>query len=165
MANEKVTLKGGEFLIKEQTWQDCYIPEEITEEQQMMRDMVKDFVKTEITSQIDELDHDPMLGAGKLNKAGELGLLGIMVPEEYGGSGKDLTTISYVTEVMGAAHGFSVTYGAHTGIGTCPIIYYGTEAQRQQYLPKLATGEWKAAYCLTEPWSGSDALGAKTRQY
>ena len=160
---KKATLKGGEFLIKDSSWEDCYIPEQITEEQQMMRDMVKDFIKTEIEPELDALDHDPMLTAGKLDKAGALGLLGIAVPEEYGGLGKDLISISYVTESLGGGHGFSVSYGAHTGIGSCPIIYYGTEEQRKKYLPKLATGELKAAYCLTEPGSGSDALGAKTK--
>jgi alkylation response protein AidB-like acyl-CoA dehydrogenase len=89
--------------------------------------------------------------------------LGLHIPTEFGGEGKDTTTFSYVTEVLGGAHGISVAIGAHTGIGTCPIIYYGTDEQRAKYLPKLATGELKAAYCLTEPWSGSDALGARTK--
>ena len=160
---KKSTLKGGEFLIKDSSWEDCYIPEQIKEEQQMMREMVRDFIKTEIDPELEALDHDPMLTVGKLDKAGALGLLGIAVPEEYGGLGKDLISISYVTEVLGGGHGFSVSYGAHTGIGSCPIIYYGTEEQRKKYLPKLATGELKAAYCLTEPGSGSDALGAKTK--
>ncbi|MFN8276283.1 MAG: acyl-CoA dehydrogenase family protein [Chitinophagales bacterium] len=157
------TLKGGEFLIKDTQWQDVYIPEQMTEEQQMMRNTAKDWVTKEIDPELDKLDHDPMLGAEKLDKAGELGLLGIAVPEQFGGLGMDLTGISYVTEVIGWAHGISVAYGAHTGIGTCPIIYYGTDEQRAKYLPKLASGELKAAYCLTEPWSGSDALGARTK--
>ncbi|MFN8309501.1 MAG: acyl-CoA dehydrogenase family protein [Chitinophagales bacterium] len=156
-------LKGGEFLIKDAQWQDVFIPEQITEEQQMMRDTAKDWVTKEIDPDLEKLDHDPMLGVEKLNKAGELGLLGIAVPEQFGGLGMDLTGISYVTEVIGWAHGVSVAYGAHTGIGTCPIIYYGTDEQRSKYLPKLASGELKAAYCLTEPWSGSDALGARTK--
>lgn len=160
---KKTALKGGEFLIKDSSWEDCYIPEQINEEQQMMREMTRDFIKTEIDPELDALDHDPMLSVGKLDKAGALGLLGIAIPEEYGGAGKDLISISYVTEVLGGGHGFSVSYGAHTGIGTCPIIYYGTEEQRKKYLPKLATGELKAAYCLTEPGSGSDALGAKSK--
>jgi alkylation response protein AidB-like acyl-CoA dehydrogenase len=161
---EKSTLlKGGEFLVKESQWQDIYIPEEITEEQTMMRQMAKDFITKEIDPRLEELDKDPMLGVELLNKAGELGLLGLHIPEEYGGLGKDLTTFSFVTEILGWGHGISVAIGAHTGIGTCPILYYGTDAQRAQYLPKLATGELKAAYCLTEPWSGSDALGARTK--
>lgn len=159
----KAALRGGEFLIKDSTWEDIYIPEEITEEQKMMRDMTKDFIRTEIDPNLDKLDHDPMLGVDILNKAGELGLLGLHIPQEFGGEGKDLTTFSFVTEILGWGHGVSVAIGAHTGIGTCPIIYYGTDEQRKKYLPKLATGELKAAYCLTEPWSGSDALGAKTK--
>lgn len=161
--DKKTVLKGGEFLLKETSWEQVYIPEEITDEQQMMRDMAKDFVKNEIDPELDILDKDPMLSKDKLAKAGELGLLSLSIPEEYGGLGKDLITGSFVTEILGGAHGFSVTLGAHTGIGTLPILYYGTEEQRQKYLPKLATGELKAAYCLTEPWSGSDALGARTK--
>ena len=163
LTDKKQVLKGAEFLIKESSWEDVYIPEQITEEQKMMRDMTKDFVTTEIEPHLEKYEHDPMLGVDVINKAGELGLLGLHIPTEYGGEGKDLTTFSYVTEVLGWGHGLSVAIGAHTGIGTCPIIYYGTDAQRAQYLPKLATGELKAAYCLTEPWSGSDALGARTK--
>ncbi len=163
-ATEKTTtLKGGEFLIKESQWQDVYIPEQINEEQTAMREMTKDFIKKEIDAPLEKLEKDPLLSAGVIDKAGELGLLGLHIPEEYGGLGKDLTTFSYVTEVLGWGHGVSVAIGAHTGIGTCPILYYGTDAQRAKYLPKLATGELKAAYALTEPGSGSDALGAKTK--
>ena len=162
-AQTKTTLKGGEFIIKESQWQDVYIPEQIDEEQTAMREMTKEFVRKEIDPRLEELDKDPMKGVELVNKAGELGLLGLHIPEEYGGLGKDLTSFSYVTEILGWGHGVSVAIGAHTGIGTCPIIYYGTDAQRAKYLPKLATGELKAAYCLTEPWSGSDALGAKTK--
>ncbi len=163
LTDKKQVLKGAEFLVKESSWEDVYIPEQITEEQKMMRDMTKDFIATEIEPNLEKYEQDPMLGVEVLNKAGELGLLGLHIPTEYGGEGKDLTTFSYVTEVLGWGHGLSVAIGAHTGIGTCPIIYYGTDAQRAQYLPKLATGELKAAYCLTEPWSGSDALGARTK--
>lgn len=161
--NTTTTLKGGEFIIKESQWQDVYIPEQINEEQTAMREMAKDFVRKEIDPRIDELEANPLLSAQVIDKAGELGLLGLHIPEEYGGLGKDLTTFSYVTEVLGWGHGLSVSIGAHTGIGTCPIIYYGNDAQRAKYLPKLATGELKAAYALTEPGSGSDALGAKTK--
>ena len=160
----KSILKGGEFLVKDSTWEDTYIPEEINEEQQMMRDTAKEFVKNEIDPCLDRLDAmEEGLAVSKLNTAGELGLLGLSIPEELGGFGKDFNTVSYVTDIMGGAHGFSVTLGAHIGIGTLPILYYGTDEQRQKYLPKLATGELKAAYCLTEPGSGSDALGAKTK--
>ena len=159
----KTTLKGGEFIIKESHWQDVFIPEQINEEQTAMREMTKDFIKKEIDAQLEKLEKDPLLSAGVIEKAGELGLLGLHIPEEYGGLGKDLTTFSFVTEVLGWGHGVSVAIGAHTGIGTCPILYYGNDAQRAKYLPKLATGELKAAYALTEPGSGSDALGAKTK--
>ncbi len=161
--NQTTTLKGGEFVIKESQWQDVYIPEQIDEEQTAMREMTKDFIRKEIDPRLEELDKDPMKSVEIIDKAGELGLLGLHIPEEYGGLGKDLTSFSYVTEVLGWGHGVSVAIGAHTGIGTCPIIYYGNDAQRAKYLPKLATGELKAAYALTEPWSGSDALGAKTK--
>jgi alkylation response protein AidB-like acyl-CoA dehydrogenase len=98
-----------------------------------------------------------------LDKAGELGLLGVAIPEEFGGFGKDFITSMLMTEVLGAGHSFSVAMAAHTGIGTLPILYFGNEAQKAKYLPKLATGEWKGSYCLTEPGSGSDALAAKTK--
>jgi alkylation response protein AidB-like acyl-CoA dehydrogenase len=162
-SNQTTTLKGGEFVVKESQWQDVYIPEQIDEEQTAMREMTKDFIRKEIDPRLEELDKDPMKSVEIIDKAGELGLLGLHIPEEYGGLGKDLTSFSYVTEVLGWGHGVSVAIGAHTGIGTCPIIYYGNDAQRAKYLPKLATGELKAAYALTEPWSGSDALGAKTK--
>ncbi len=161
--SKTAALKGGEFVIKESQWQDVYIPEEITEEQTMLRQATKDFIIKEVDPRLEELDKDPMRGVEILDKAAELGLLGLHIPEEYGGSGQDLTSFSYVTEVLGWGHGVSVAIGAHTGIGTCPILYYGNDAQRAKYLPKLASGELKAAYCLTEPWSGSDALGAKTK--
>jgi alkylation response protein AidB-like acyl-CoA dehydrogenase len=162
--DKKTLLKGGEFLVRESSWEEVFIPEEISEEQQMMRDMARDFIRTEIDPNLEKLDAmEPGLAEAKLAKAGELGLLALSIPEEYGGMGKDLTTVSYVTEMIGGGHGFSVTLGAHTGIGTLPILYYGTEEQKQRYLPKLATGELRAAYCLTEPWSGSDALGARTK--
>lgn len=162
--DKKTLLKGGEFLVRESSWEEVFIPEEITEEQQMMRDMARDFIRTEIDPNLEKLDAmEPGLAEAKLAKAGELGLLALSIPEEYGGMGKDITTVSYVTEMIGGGHGFSVTLGAHTGIGTLPILYYGTDEQKQKYLPKLATGELRAAYCLTEPWSGSDALGARTK--
>lgn len=160
---KSTALKGGEFLIKDSQWQDVYIPEQITEEQQMLRQATKDFILKEVDPRLEELDKDPMKGPEVIDKAAELGLLGLHIPEEYGGSGQDLTSFSYVTEVLGWGHGISVAIGAHTGIGTCPILYYGNDEQRSKYLPKLATGELKAAYCLTEPWSGSDALGARTK--
>ncbi|MBL0309889.1 MAG: acyl-CoA dehydrogenase family protein [Bacteroidetes bacterium] len=157
-------LKGGEFIIHQSQAADVYIPEQATEEQQMIRQAAKDFIKNEIDPALDRLDaREPGLTEKKLEIAGQLGLLGLTVPEQYGGSGVPFITSAYISEVFGGAHGFSVSFGAQTGIGTLPILYYGTEEQRQKYLPKLATGELKASYCLTEPGSGSDALGAKTR--
>jgi alkylation response protein AidB-like acyl-CoA dehydrogenase len=160
---KKTLLKGGEFIVKESSWEDVFIPEQLNEEQQMMREMARDFVKNEIDANLEALEKDPMLSAKVIDKAGELGLLGMHTPEEFGGLGKDIITGSFVSEVLGGGHGVSVSIGAHTGIGTLPILYYGTDAQRKKYLPKLATAELKAAYALTEPWSGSDALGARTK--
>lgn len=164
VATKKNALKGGEFVIKESSWEDVYIPEQITEEQLMVRNTAKDFLKNEVDPNLDKLDaQEPGLLVKKIDVGGELGLLGLAIPEQYGGSGLDFTSCAYVSEVMGGGHGLAVSMGAQTGIGTLPILYYGTDPQRQKYLPKLATGELKSCYCLTEPGSGSDALGAKTK--
>ncbi|MCD8539256.1 MAG: acyl-CoA dehydrogenase family protein [Leadbetterella sp.] len=159
------SLKGGEFLIKETAAGQIFIPEEFTEEQQMIADTCRDFLKTEIHPILDEIDKakSPELISSLMDKAGELGLLGTAVPEEYGGFGMNFNTSMLVAEVLGAGHSFSVAQSAHTGIGTLPIVYYGNAEQKQKYLPKLGSGEWKAAYCLTEPDSGSDANSGKTR--
>lgn len=157
-------LKGGEFIVKESKAEDVFIREELNEEQLMIAGMCKDFIETEIDPILDRIDSlEEGLMPSLLDKAGELGLLGMAIPEEYGGFGKDVNTNTVVTEMMGGAHSFAVALSAHTGIGTLPILYYGTPAQKQKYLPGLATGELKASYCLTEPGSGSDALGAKTK--
>ncbi|TXE14561.1 acyl-CoA dehydrogenase family protein [Algoriphagus aquimarinus] len=157
--------QGGEFLIKETDAQDIFIPAEFTEEQRMMAQACQDFIDTEITPNIYEIDSmkDPDLVPAIFKKAGELGLLGITVPEEYGGMGMSFNTSMLIADIIGAAGSFSTTYGAHTGIGTLPILYYGTEDQKKKYLPKLATGEWAACYCLTEPDAGSDANSGKTK--
>lgn len=162
---EKKAIKGGEFLISETDPQDVFTPEEWSEEQQMIVQTCKDFIDHEIKPKLDDIDSmkDPELMPSLLDKAGELGLLGTGVPEAYGGFGMNFNTSMLVAESFGAAHSFAVAISAHTGIGTLPILYYGNEAQKQKYLPKLATGEWKAAYCLTEPDSGSDANAAKTK--
>jgi alkylation response protein AidB-like acyl-CoA dehydrogenase len=162
---EKEALKGGEFLIKESTADQIFIREEFNEEQQMIAETCRDFLKTEIWPILDEIDYakSPDLISSLMDKAGELGLLGTAVPEEYGGFGMSFNTSMLVAEVLGAGHSFSVAQSAHTGIGTLPILYYGNEEQKQKYLPNLATGVWKAAYCLTEPDSGSDANGAKSK--
>ena len=158
------TIKGGEFLIKDATPQDIFIPEELNEEQLMIKQMTKDFVDTEVLPNLDRIDaHEEGLMASLLTKAGEIGILGLPIPEQYGGFNKDFNTISVVTEMTGTAHAFSVAYGAQSGIGTLPILYFGTEAQKQKYLPGLASGKLHASYCLTEPGSGSDALAAKSK--
>ncbi len=157
-------LKGGEFLIKETAAADIFIPEEYNEEQLMMAAMARDFIEAEVSPNLDRIDaQEAGLIPGILDKAGALGLLGTGIPEEYGGFGKDFTTNMLITEMVGAGHSFAVALAAHTGIGTLPILYFGTKEQKDKYLPNLSTGKWKASYCLTEPGSGSDALAAKTK--
>ena len=159
----KQSLKGGEWLIKESLPADTFIPENFSEEQKMIRDMCKQFLKTEVLPNLDRIDNqEPGLMRSLVQKAGEQGLLAAAFPEEYGGLGKDFVTSTIINEYLGAGHSFSVAIAAHTGIGTLPILYFGTPAQKQKYIPKLASGEWVGAYGLTEPNSGSDALGAKT---
>ncbi len=160
----KQILKGGEFLIKESEAQDVFTREDLNEEQRMLESMTNDFIDKEIYPNLEKIEkQEEGFVPSLLDKAGELGLLGLAIPEEYGGFGKDFNTNTVMMETMGKASSFSVSMGAHTGIGTLPILYFGTPEQKQKYLPKLVTGELKAAYCLTEPGSGSDALAAKTR--
>ena len=157
------TIQGGEWIIKEVKAEDVFIPEEFNEEQIMVRDMCSQFLDTEVLPVADRMDKlEPGLMPGLLEKAGEQGLLGVSVPEQYGGMGKDFITSTLVAEYLGGGYSFSVANAAHTGIGTLPILYFGTEAQRAKYVPKLASGEFKGSYGLTEPNSGSDALSAKT---
>jgi len=162
---QKTAIKGGEFLIRETDASEVFIPEEFTEEQRMIQQQCNDFLEKEINNRLDEIDSmkDPKLMPTLLDKAGELGLLGTSVPVEFGGFGMDFNTTMLVAEVIGAGHSVAVALSAHTGIGTLPIVYYGSEEQKKKYLPKLATGEYKAAYCLTEPDSGSDANSGKTK--
>lgn len=165
MPNETKTevLHGGEFLIKESDPQSVFIPEEINDEQKMMVETARDFVQSEIWPKLDAIDkQEPGLTVSLLEKAGELGLLGTSIPEEYGGLGADFNTNTFLSMEMGTSYSFGVSFAAHTGIGTLPILYYGNDEQKAKYLPKLASGEMKSAYCLTEPTSGSDALSAKT---
>ncbi len=160
----KQAIKGGEFLIKTTPAEQVFIPEEWSEEQKMIAQTCHDFLVAEVYPNLDRIDaQEEGLMQKILDKAGELGLLGISIPEEYGGFGKDFTTGMIATEFLGAGHSFSVAYAAHTGIGTLPILFYGNDAQKKHYLPKLTSGEWKAAYCLTEPGSGSDANSGKTK--
>ena len=163
MENSTTAIKGGEWIIKEVDAKSIFIPEEFNEEQLMVKEMCSQFLDTEVLPVIDRIDKlEPGLMPGLLSKAGEQGLLGVSIPESYGGLGKDFITSTIVAEYLGGGYSFSVANAAHTGIGTLPILYFGTEAQRAKYVPKLASGEFKGAYGLTEPNSGSDALGAKT---
>ncbi len=160
----KAAIRGGEFLIKEVTIDQVFIPEEFDEEQQMIAESCVDFVETEVAPHFNELDeHVEGLMASLLKKAGELGLLGISVPEELDGFGQSFLTSMKANESIGSAYSFSVAFMAHTGIGTLPILYYGNDEQHQKYIPDLATGKKLAAYCLTEPGAGSDANAGKTK--
>jgi len=159
----KTVLKGGEWLVKESLPSEIYIPEDFTEEQQMIRDMCIQFLDAEVYPILDRIDNlEPGLMKSLLTKAGEQGLLSVSFPEEYGGLGKDFITSTIVNNYLGAGHSFSVAIAAHTGIGTLPILYFGTPEQKQKYIPKLISGEWAGSYGLTEPNSGSDALSART---
>ncbi|MDY0141545.1 MAG: acyl-CoA dehydrogenase family protein [Bacteroidales bacterium] len=156
-------LKSGEFLIKETNSADVFIPEEYNEEQMMIAQTIKDFIETEVHPIADELDKgDRELMAQTVRKAGELGLMGIAIPEEYGGFEQSFVTQMLAAENIGAGYSFSVAFMASTGIGTLPIMYYGNEEQRQKYVTKLASGEFIGAYCLTEPNAGSDANSGKS---
>jgi alkylation response protein AidB-like acyl-CoA dehydrogenase len=161
---DKKVFAGGEFLITDAAPEEVFTPEDFTDEHKMILDTAKGFVEKEIQplgEKLEEKDHDVVLSL--LAKAGELGLLGTDVPEEYGGLGLDKVSTTLVAEAMGTAASFGVVYGAHTGIGSLPIVYFGNDEQKEKYLPKLASGEWCGAYCLTEPGAGTDALNAKTK--
>ncbi|AKD02487.1 acyl-CoA dehydrogenase family protein [Pontibacter korlensis] len=161
---QTATIQGGEFLIKETNPQDVFIPADFNEEQLMMAQTCKDFVREEVYPLLDRLDnHEEGLMESLMKKAGELGLFAVSIPEQYGGLNMDFNTSLLVTESVGGGHSFPVAFAAHTGIGTLPILYFGTEEQKNKYIPKLVSGEWMSAYCLTEPGSGSDALAAKTK--
>ncbi len=156
-------LKGGEWLVKETNPVDTFIPEDFSEEQKMVMDMCQQFLDAEVLPVIERIDkQEDGLMPSLMEKAGEQGLLSVSIPEEYGGLGKDFVTTMITAEGLGGGFSFSVAVAAHTGIGTLPILYFGTKAQKEKYIPKLGSGEWKASYGLTEPNSGSDALGAKT---
>src|SRR4026208_699346 len=163
ITNTKAVLKGGEWLVKESSPFETFIPEDFVEEQRMIRDMCNQFLDVEVYPILDPIDNlETGLMKSLVTKAGEQGLLSVSFPEEYGGLGKDFVTSTIVNEYLGAGHSFSVAIAAHTGIGTLPILYFGTPEQKKKYIPKLISGEWTGAYGLTEPNSGSDALGAKT---
>src|SRR6187549_1594419 len=160
---QSAVLKGGEWLIKESDPASIFTPEDFSEEQKMIRDMCSQYLKSEVIPLLDRIDNlEPGLMRSLVQKAGEQGMLSVSFPEEYGGLGKDFVTSTIINDYLGAGHSFSVAISAHTGIGTLPILYFGTEEQKQKYIPKLINGEWVGAYGLTEPNSGSDALSAKT---
>jgi alkylation response protein AidB-like acyl-CoA dehydrogenase len=155
---------GGSFLLESPRAEDVFTPAELTDDQRLIGQAAEEFVTKEVKPLIPELEqHKEGLMAGLLKKAGEIGLLGGGVPEEYGGSGLDRISSTVLSEKISSYGSFSVSAGAHSGIGTLPIVYFGTEEQKKKYLPKLATGEWLAAYCLSEPQAGSDAQNSRTR--
>ena len=161
---QKKSIRGGEFLIRESESHEIFIPEDFSEEQKMMAEATQDFIDKEIQPLIERIDkQEEGLMPQLMEKAGELGLLGVAIPEAYGGLGMSFNTSMLIADIVGSTGSFSTAYGAHTGIGTLPILYYGNEEQKKKYLPKLASGEWKSCYCLTEPDSGSDANSGKTK--
>lgn len=156
-------LRGGEFIVRDQDPAEVFVPEELTEEQSMIRQMVRDFVEQEVRPVAMRVEkQEEGLSVSLLQKMAELGLLGTHMPEQYGGMALDTNTNTFICEDLGPAGSFTTSYAAHTGIGMLPILYYGTDAQKDRYLPGLIDGTLKASYCLTEPGSGSDALAAKT---
>jgi alkylation response protein AidB-like acyl-CoA dehydrogenase len=165
VTQEKTFIKGGEFLIRETKAEDVFIPEDFNEEQMMMAEATTDFIEKEVAPQRERFENkDYAFTEEVMKKAGELGLLGISVPEEYDGLGMGFNTSMLVCDrISGVSGSLSTAFGAHTGIGTLPILLYGNTEQRSKYLPKLATGEWMGAYCLTEPGAGSDANSGKTK--
>ncbi len=163
MEQEKTLIKGGSFLIEDADLSRVFTPEDFTEEHKMIAKTTEDYVNTEVMPLVEKLENHEFEHSVKLlKKAGELGLLGADVPEQYDGLGLDKVASALIAEKMSKAGGFSITHGAHVGIGSLPIVLFGNDEQKKKYLPVLATGEKIAAYALTEPSSGSDALGAKT---
>lgn len=162
-AQATTRLKGGEFLVRETDPSSVFIPEEFSEEQKMIKEMCEAFIDAEVTPILARIDTlEPGLMPSLLDKAGEQGLLGAAFPEAYGGLGKDFITATLLTESLGGGHSFSVALAAHNGIGSLPLLYFGTQAQKDKYMARLASGEMKASYALSEPNSGSDALSVRT---
>jgi alkylation response protein AidB-like acyl-CoA dehydrogenase len=156
--DQNLPVKGGEFLVREMQPENVFIPEDLSEEQRLIGQTCQDFLDTEVFPILERIDsHEEGLMRGLIKKTGDLGLLAISIPEEFGGFGQSFLTSMYASEVLGAGYSYAVAYSCHTGIGTLPILYYGNEEQKQKYIPKLATGELIGAYCLTEPGAGSDA--------
>src|SRR5205807_9699549 len=162
VVEQKTIVKGGAFLIEERTPEEIFTPEDFTEEHRMIAETTRQFVDNEVMPHIDELEkHDWKLARELVKKAADLGLIGANIPEEYGGLGLDQTSGALVGENIGRSASFATTLGAESGIGLLPIIYFGTEAAKQKYLAKVASGEIITAYALTESGSGSDAMAAK----
>ncbi|HET9714389.1 MAG TPA: acyl-CoA dehydrogenase family protein [Pyrinomonadaceae bacterium] len=162
VAGKRQIIKGGSFLIEERTPEEIFTPEDFTEEHRMIADTTRQFIDKEVTPRIDELEkHDWKLSRELVNKAAELGLIGANIPEEYGGLGLDQTSGALIGENIGRSASFATTLGAESGIGLLPIVYFATDAAKQKYLPKIASGELITAYALTEAGSGSDAMAAK----
>ncbi len=160
----KELMKGGEFIVKDVPFDEIFIPEEFDEEQLMIAQTCQDFLDTEVFPNLEKIDkQEDNIMRSLLEKAGELGLLGISLPEDYDGFGQNFVTSQLASEKIGAGYSFAVAYSCHTGIGSMPILYYGNGDQKEQYLPKLASGEWMGAYCLTEPGAGSDANSGTTK--
>lgn len=163
MTETKKVVKGGSFLIEDISYEQLLTPEDFNEEHLMIAKTAEDFVEKEVQPVLDRLEnHEFDITVKLLKQAGELGLLAADVPEEYEGLGLDKITSSLITEKMSGGGGFALSHGAHIGIGSLPIVLFGNEEQKNKYLPALASGEKIAAYALTEPGSGSDALGART---
>jgi alkylation response protein AidB-like acyl-CoA dehydrogenase len=164
MPDQKGYPTGGQFLLADTAPADVFTPEDFDETQRMIADTVREFIERSVTPHREEIEFHKNVALAKpmLREAGDAGILSLDVPEEYGGMGSDKATTMLVSETMSGAGSFVASHGAHTGIGTLPIVYFGTKEQKERYLPKLATGELVAAYALSEPGSGSDALAART---
>src|ERR1041385_3102018 len=163
-AQQSRVVRGGSFLVEDRSSDEIFTPEQITEEQQMFARTAEEFLRKEVIPQEDRIyAKDYSVHRELMLKAGELGLLSIDIPEKYGGLGLNKVSSAIVGEQFALQPSFAGTQSSHVNIGTLPIVFFGTEAQKQKYLPRLATGEMIGAYALTEPHSGSDALAAKTR--
>ena len=161
---ENKAITGGEFIIRDVSCDEIFTPEDWTEEHLMMKQTAKDFINSRVVPNLDPIDNqEEGLMPKLLEESGELGLLSSSIPESLGGLGMDFKSTLIITEGVGGGHSFAVSFSAHTGIATLPILYYGNEAQKQKYIPGLATGKLKGCYCLTEPSSGSDANSAKSK--
>jgi alkylation response protein AidB-like acyl-CoA dehydrogenase len=157
--------RGGSFLISTTAAEDVFTPADLTDDQRLIGQTAEEFVQKEVVPNVPELEahKDEKLMAQMLKKAGEIGLLGGGIPEEYGGSGLDKISAICLAEKLAGYGSFAVSHGGHSGIGTVPIVYFGTEEQKKKYLPKIASGELLSCYCLSEPQAGSDSLAARTR--